>query len=159
MSKLRYFYGTMASAKSSNLLMKVYQFEQSGSRCLLLKPSIDTRVKNKIYSRIVPSRSCKTIETTDNICEIVFKENKWLDCLKLDYKNELFPASKQLLILADTVEEIKSKCCHCVKKATTHLRYVNGKVVKSGESIHIDKINPSDEKYESVCQDCWNRIK
>ena len=130
-------------------------------------------------------------ESMDNICEIVFKENKWLDCLfidevqflteehikqlwtlahkynidvycyglKLDYKNELFPASKQLLILADTVEEIKSKCCHCVKKATTHLRYVNGKVVKSGESIHIDKINPSDEKYESVCQDCWNRIK
>ena len=191
MSKLRYFYGTMASAKSSNLLMKVYQFEQSGSRCLLLKPSIDTRVKNKIYSRIVPSRSCKTIDVADDICEIVFKENKWLDCLfidevqflteehvkqlwtlahkynidvycyglKLDYKNELFPASKQLLILADTVEEIKSRCCHCVKKATTHLRYVSGKVVKSGESIHIDKINPSDEKYESVCQDCWNRIK
>ena len=48
MSKLRYFYGTMASAKSSNLLMKVYQFEQSGSKCLLLKPSIDTRIKNKI---------------------------------------------------------------------------------------------------------------
>ena len=191
MSKLRYFYGTMASAKSSNLLMKVHQFEQSRGKCLLFKPSIDTRVKNKIYSRIVPSRNCEVISETDNICEMTFKLNNWYDyifvdevqflteehikqlwtlahkynidvyCygLKLDYKNELFPASKQLLILADTVEEIKSKCCHCSKKATTHLRYVNGKVVKSGESIHIDKINSSDEKYESVCQDCWHKAK
>ena len=54
MSKLRYFYGTMASAKSSNLLMKVHQFEESGAKCLLLKPSKDDRVQGEIYSRIVP---------------------------------------------------------------------------------------------------------
>lgn len=191
MKKLRYFYGTMASAKSSNLLMKVHQFEQSGSKCLLLKPSVDTRVKNKIYSRIVPSRSCEIIDWTDNVCEIVLKINKSYDCifvdevqflreehikqlwtlahkhdmdvycygLKLDYKNELFPASKQLLILADTVEEIKSKCSYCSKKATTHLRYVNEKAVKSGESVHIDTIDVNNEKYVSVCQDCWDKAR
>ena len=194
MKKLRYFYGTMASAKSSNLLMKAHQFETSGGECLLFKPSVDTRVKGKIYSRIIPSRDCITIGEKDNIVKIVYDiEDFYLSkpdfifvdevqfltkkqiqqlwylahkyeidvyCygLKLDYKNQLFPAAEELLIMADTVEEIKSKCCYCSKKATTHLRYVNGEVIKQGETINIDNISKNKEiveEYKSVCQDCW----
>ena len=72
MSKLRYFYGTMASAKSSNLLMKVHQFEESGAKCLLLKPSIDNRSEGEIYSRIIPSRSCYLINSSTDICKLVY---------------------------------------------------------------------------------------
>ena len=60
--------------------------------------------------------------------------------------------------MADTVEEIKSKCCYCSKQATTHLRYVNGEVIKQGETINIDNISKNKEiveEYKSVCQDCW----
>ena len=45
--------------------------------------------------------------------------------LKLSYNNRLFEASEELLILADTVEEIKSMCSRCDNKATTHLRLIN----------------------------------
>ena len=41
LGKLRYYYGCMNSMKSSTLLMKSYQFEQSGCRVLLFKPSFD----------------------------------------------------------------------------------------------------------------------
>ena len=194
MSKLRYFYGTMASAKSSNLLMKVHQFEESGAKCLLLKPSIDNRSEGEIYSRIIPSRSCYLINSSTDICKLVYnimdyetgenydyifvdevqflskeqikqlwvlahKQNINVFCygLKNTYKNTLFKGAEQLLIMADTSEEIKSKCCYCGNKATTHLRLINGRVETEGEIINIDNKESRNKKeeYKSVCQDCW----
>ena len=75
--------------------------------------------------------------------------------LKLNYKNELFEASKELLILADTVEEIKSMCSRCDNKATTHLRLINNKAVFEGESCIVGDIT-GEEKYLSVCQECYH---
>ena len=75
--------------------------------------------------------------------------------LKLNYKNELFEASKELLILADTVEEIKSMCSRCDSKATTHLRLINNKVAFEGESCIVGDIT-GEEKYLSVCQECYH---
>ena len=75
--------------------------------------------------------------------------------LKLNYKNELFEASKELLILADTVEEIKSMCSMCDNKATTHLRFINKKAVFEGEDYIVGDII-GEEKYLSVCQECYH---
>ena len=197
MSKLRYFYGTMASAKSSNLLMKAYQFEESGAKCLLLKPSKDDRVQGEIYSRIVPSRPCYSINESTDVRKLVYnimkEENQGYDYIFVDevqflskeqikqlwrmahkqnidvfcyglkntYQNNLFPGSEQLLIMADTSEEIKSKCCYCGNKATTHLRFVNGKVETEGDLIKVDnnESRNNNEEYKSVCQDCWYERK
>ena len=74
--------------------------------------------------------------------------------LKLTYKNRMFEASEELLILADTVEEIKSMCSKCDNKATTHLRLINNKVVVEGENYIIGDIT-GEEKYLSVCQKCY----
>ena len=76
--------------------------------------------------------------------------------LKTNYLNELFEASKELLILADTIEEIKSMCSRCHNKATTHLRYVNDKPVFDGDSCIAGDINGEDY-YVSVCQECWHK--
>lgn len=76
--------------------------------------------------------------------------------LKLNYKNELFEASEKLLILADTVEEIKSMC-KCGNKATTHVRYINGQPTLDGIGIKVGDVI-GDDRYESVCQRCWNYL-
>ena len=76
--------------------------------------------------------------------------------LKTNYLNELFEASNELLILADTIEEIKSMCSRCHDKATTHLRYVNDKPVFDGDSCIAGDIN-GEEYYVSVCQECWHK--
>ena len=76
--------------------------------------------------------------------------------LKLNYKNKLFEASEELLILADTTEEIKSMCSRCGNKATTHLRLINGKAVFEGENYITGDIL-GEEKYLSVCQVCYDR--
>lgn len=76
--------------------------------------------------------------------------------LKTNYMNELFDASKELLIVADTIEEIKSMCSYCHNKATTHLRFVNDKPVFKGDGCIVGDIE-GNEYYKSVCQECWHK--
>src|SRR5665647_580628 len=52
--------------------------------------------------------------------------------LKNDFQNNLFEGSKALLIYADKIEEIKTICWFCDKKATMVLRLVDGKPVYTG---------------------------
>lgn len=68
--------------------------------------------------------------------------------LKNDFRNELFEGSKHLLLLADKIEEIKTICHYCSKKATMVLRMADGKPVYDGEQIQIG----GNETYISVCR-------
>ncbi len=68
--------------------------------------------------------------------------------LKNDFRNELFEGSKYLLLLADKIEEIKTICHYCSKKATMVLRTENGVPVYAGEQIKIG----GNETYISVCR-------
>ena len=77
--------------------------------------------------------------------------------LKNTYQNTLFESAEELLIVADTVEEIKSMCSVCTNKATTHLRYVNDKPVFTGEDCIVGDV-AGEERYVSVCQECWHRV-
>ena len=68
--------------------------------------------------------------------------------LKNDFRNELFEGSQNLLIFADRIEEMKTTCWFCKKKATMNLRYVDGQPVFEGEQIQIG----GNETYYSVCR-------
>lgn len=68
--------------------------------------------------------------------------------LKNDFRNELFEGSKNLLIYADKIEEIKTICWFCHKKAIMNLHYINGKPVYTGSQIQIG----GNEAYYPVCR-------
>ena len=68
--------------------------------------------------------------------------------LKNDFRNELFEGSKHLLLLADKIEEIKTICQYCSKKATMVLRTQDGKPTYEGEQIQIG----GNETYIPVCR-------
>lgn len=68
--------------------------------------------------------------------------------LKNDFQNELFEGSKYLLLLADKIEEIKTICHYCPKKATMVLRTLDGKPIYEGEQIQIG----GNDSYISVCR-------
>ena len=191
MGKLYYYYGTMNSSKSANLLMKAHQFEESGAKCLLLKPRFDIRDKGVVASRVGLSKEALLIGEDDNVYEMVIKkcrETKYnyifidevqflskeqikqiweistckeyslgVFCfgLRTDYLNKLFEASAELLVYADEIHELKAMCRFCKKKATTHIRVVNGKVIKEGVSTIVGDV-VGEERYESVCQSCYS---
>lgn len=68
--------------------------------------------------------------------------------LKNDFRNELFEGSKYLLLYADKIEEMKTICWFCNKKAIMNLRINDGKPVYNGEQIMIG----GNESYYPVCR-------
>lgn len=72
--------------------------------------------------------------------------------LLINFKSELFEASKRLVELADELIEIKS-VCKCGNKATINARIVNGEIVTNGEEFQIG----AEESYETMCYWCYKK--
>lgn len=68
--------------------------------------------------------------------------------LKTDFQNQFFPGSAALLRYADKIEEIKTVCWFCNRKATINLRIQNGKPVREGRQILIG----GNESYIPICR-------
>ena len=68
--------------------------------------------------------------------------------LKNDFRNELFEGSKYLLLYSDKLEELKTICWFCHRKAIMNLRLSDGKAVYTGEQIQIG----GNEAYFPVCR-------
>ncbi|MED4730087.1 thymidine kinase [Aneurinibacillus migulanus] len=71
--------------------------------------------------------------------------------LKNDFSNRLFEGSEALLLYADKLEEIKTICWFCDRKATMVLRIKDGKPVYEGEQIQIG----GNDSYIPVCRKCY----
>lgn len=69
--------------------------------------------------------------------------------LKNDFQNELFEGSKYMLLYADKIEEMKTICWFCEKKAIMALRVDEYKhPVREGEQIKIG----GNDSYYPVCR-------
>ena len=72
--------------------------------------------------------------------------------LRTDFLMNGFEGSQRLLLIAHTIEELKT-ICTCGKKATLNGRKVNGKYVFEGEQVAIDGENQVE--YQSLCTSCY----
>lgn len=68
--------------------------------------------------------------------------------LKNDFRNELFEGSKYLLLYADKIEEMKTICWFCAKKAIMNLRIRDGQPVYEGKQVLIG----GNKSYYPVCR-------
>ncbi|MES3039258.1 MAG: thymidine kinase [Bdellovibrionota bacterium] len=73
--------------------------------------------------------------------------------LRTDFKTQLFPGSKRLLELSDTIEEIKNTCHYCNRKSIFNMRVIDGKGVLEGPQILLG----AEETYLSVCSTCYHQ--
>lgn len=185
MCKLYFRYGTMNSSKTANLLMVAHNYISQGKRVILMKPSIDTRFsESKIVSRAVGGMEADVIlfpETNSfdldlkNVYCILVDEAQFLSdtnvealrkltdkipvlCygLRTDYRVKLFPGAKRLMELADMIEEIKTVCVHCDRKAIINAKFqqcgTNRTIIKDGSSV--PELG-AEEKYQPMCWKCW----
>ncbi len=67
--------------------------------------------------------------------------------LRTDFQAKLFPGSRRLFELADTIEEVKVTCFFCGRKAVFNLRTVDGVGVFDGPQVELG----ADEDYRPVC--------
>lgn len=82
--------------------------------------------------------------------------------LRTDFTNQLFEGSAALFTLADKIEELKTICWFCNKKATANMRVVNGRPTFEGEQIVIgDNANKEENVigYFPVCSKCYKEAK
>jgi len=93
-------------------------------------------------------------EQIDQLFEIAVKLDIPTICygLRTDFKMNGFEGSMRLLLLAHSMEELKT-ICRCGKKASLNGRKINGKFVFEGEQIAIDK--EDNVEYESLCPKCY----
>lgn len=71
--------------------------------------------------------------------------------LRTDFRSRLFDGSRRLLEVADSIEEVKTTCAVCLRKATMNLRVAGGRAVTDGPSVQIG----GDESYRPVCWEHW----
>ncbi len=72
--------------------------------------------------------------------------------LRTDFRTRLFPGSRRLLELADSIEEVKVTCHFCNRKAVFNMRFRDGIPVADGEQVELG----AEETYAPLCYPCFD---
>lgn len=93
-----------------------------------------------------------TVEQIWQLFHIVHKLGIPVVCygLRADFQGKPFPASAQLMAIANKVEEIRT-ICWCGRKAIMNARIINGTVVREGEQVMVG----GNESYKALCATHW----
>ena len=94
----------------------------------------------------------------DDLFEIAVKNGIPVICygLRTDFRMNGFEGSERLLLLAHSVEELKT-ICTCGKKALLNGRKINGEFVFEGEQVAIDGLDQVE--YQSLCPKCYFELR
>ncbi len=180
MAKLYFRYGAMNSGKSTALIQVAHNYAERGMRVQIIKPEIDTKGADYVVSRIGVNRQidhliCKdddirqivdltidcllvdevqflTPEQIDQLFRIAVEDNVPVIAygLRTDFLMNGFPGSTRLLLIAHSVEELKT-VCRCGRKAILNARKVDDEFIFEGEQVVIDGV----VDYEALCGRCY----
>ena len=90
----------------------------------------------------------------DQLRTIVNDHNVPVMCfgLRTDFQTRLFPGSRRLMEVADTIQEIKT-ICDCGAKATVNARINEGYIVTEGAQVVLG----GNDSYIAMCHKCYIR--
>ena len=111
--------------------------------------------RSKIDVIIADECQFLTPEQIDQLRSIVDEYDIPVLCfgLRTDFLSTLFPGSRRLFEVADTISEIKA-ICDCGAKATTNARIDgDGYIVTEGAQILVG----GNDRYIAMCHKCWVR--
>ena len=94
-----------------------------------------------------------TPEQIDQLRELADEEDIPVLCfgLRTDFQTKLFPGSRRLLEIADSITEIKTMC-ECGRKATVNARIdKDGYVITEGAQVFLG----GNDSYIAMCHKCW----
>lgn len=85
MAKLYFRYGAMGCGKTAQLLQVAFNYQEKGMKAIVMKPKIDTKAGDKLYTRIGLERDIDyLIDNNESIYEIVNNRFKNCDCILID---------------------------------------------------------------------------
>ncbi len=114
--------------------------------------------KDRIDCILVDEVQFLSVKQIDMLLDIVIDLNVPVICygLRTDFQMQGFDASSRLLLLAHSIEELKT-ICRCGSKAMFNGRKINGKYVFEGNLIAID--GQDMVEYESLCGKCFKKYR
>lgn len=187
MSKLVFYYGSMNSSKSAQLIMTAFNFKQQGKSYLVFKSSLDTRdieVKSRALHHAIEAIPVAPDEIS---AMITLAEDKRPDFIFVDEVQ--FLASHQVEELATIVDELgidvicyglltdfQSQLFEGSKKLVEYadsIREVKNQCTycknKANRNMRFASGNPifegetimvgAEESYVSVCRSCYQKAK
>ncbi len=136
--------GLKAKAKTINNLFKFYEYIET----------IDYKNINCIF---VDEAQFLTKAQVRDLSKIADEFNIPVMCygIRTDFQGELFDGSSELLAIADNLNELKTICSECDKKATMVIRLDDsGKVILAGEKILVG----GNDIYKTVCRKHFRKL-
>ena len=153
-------------------LIKPSADTRDGARILRSRIGLEAEVEViaphvDVYARFLGSkaRRCDVIivdecqflteEQIDQLRTIVDEHNIPVMCfgLRTDFQTRLFPGSRRLMEVADTIQEIKT-ICDCGAKATVNARIDStGHIVTEGAQVVLG----GNDSYIAMCHKCYVR--
>ena len=111
--------------------------------------------ESKTHVDVIIADECQffTEKQIDALRRIVDEHNIPVLCfgLRTDFLSKLFPGSRRLFEIADSISEIKT-ICECGSKATINARLdAKMNVVTEGSQVMIG----GNESYVAMCHKCW----
>lgn len=118
-------------------------------------------VKNKyknVNAILVDEAQFLTKKQADQAMQIVLRLDIPVLCygLRTDFLTEGFEGAERLLLIAHTIEEMKT-ICKCGSKAIFNARYVDGEFTLGGDKVSIDGVKNT--SYISMCGKCYEKEK
>lgn len=115
-------------------------------------------INGKIDCLLVDEAQFFKSDQIDQLFELAVKESVPVICygLRTDFQTNGFEGSERLLLLAHSLEELKT-ICTCGKKALLNGRKINGRYVFEGEQVAID--GEDHIEYQSLCPKCYFKLK
>ncbi len=105
---------------------------------LLLEPEtgLPTTLFDSCHCILVDEAQFVSAFVIDQLREITAARDIPVICygLRNDFRTRLFEGSRRLLELADSIEELKTTCAYCNRKAVFNLKSVDGKPTLDGPS-------------------------
>ncbi|WP_163338851.1 thymidine kinase [Desulfopila sp. IMCC35008] len=110
--------------------------------------------REKLHCILVDEAQFLTSEQVTQLFEFAVLVDIPVICygLRTDFLLNGFEGSKQLLLLAHSIEELKT-ICQCGRKALANARKINGQFVFSGDQVAID--GEASVEYEPLCAQCY----
>lgn len=94
-----------------------------------------------------------SVKIVDQLRDIAHQMGVPVICygLRTDFRGQLFAGARRLLELADSIEEVKTTCAFCNRKAILNLKHLDGRATLAGPQVDLG----AEEKYFPTCYSCY----
>jgi thymidine kinase len=116
------------------------------------------RKEGPVHCVLVDEAQFLTVVQVDQLFRVAVIQDIPVICygLRTDFLLNGFEGSARLLLMAHSIEELKT-ICKCGQKAIANGRKIGGRFVFEGAQVAIE--GEADVEYESLCARCYYRYK